>query len=107
MIRIAAIIALAASPASAEAPSPFRNTSTPPPVRYQRDVDVRVVTMPAIQLNAFCEKALGLRSAIGWAACTIKGVIYMPSPCPGEDATARLLCHEAAHINGWPATHGE
>ncbi len=31
--------------------------------------------------------------------------IIMPNPCQFTDTYARLMCHEMAHNNGWPATH--
>lgn len=33
--------------------------------------------------------------------------IYAPNPCafPAGDDYARLLCHELAHLNGWPESH--
>ena len=42
-------------------------------------------------------------------ACVRHGVTFLPDPCAyGERETfARLACHEAAHVRGWPATHGE
>jgi hypothetical protein len=40
-------------------------------------------------------------------ACARDKTVFMPNPCdfPSEKF-AVLLCHESAHLQGWPAEHG-
>jgi hypothetical protein len=38
-----------------------------------------------------------------------RGTVHMPNPCDPKyrwEAFAVLMCHEKAHINGWPGSHG-
>lgn len=41
-------------------------------------------------------------------ACTRTSGVYMPNPCDfQQERFAMLMCHELAHQDGWPRTHGE
>jgi hypothetical protein len=43
-----------------------------------------------------------------FVACTTESHITLPDPCPFAftgDHYAQIVCHEMAHVNGWPADH--
>jgi hypothetical protein len=79
-----------------------------PPARFQHEARSTVVTVPAAEVDRLCRPpgeppVCGARIL----ACTQDGVITAPNPCAFRgDAYAELLCHEQAHRNGWPGTHG-
>jgi hypothetical protein len=84
-----------------------------PPVRFQGDVNVQLEFVhPSTVLNR-CRDELGvtfpLRTGDTLLACSRGGAIAIPNPClyADGDGYARLLCHEIAHVNGWPGTHGD
>lgn len=78
-----------------------------PPVRYWSDFTVTLVTVPPNIMNQVC--GWGDRRDVQVNACYIDKIntIVMPSPCGAAyvDQTAKLLCHEGAHVHGWPADH--
>lgn len=42
-----------------------------------------------------------------FVGCVRPPLVHMPNPCDYRDEDyARWMCHEMAHVNGWPATHG-
>lgn len=100
---------------SAQAPAPHPEQATqypktevfdgmpPPRLRHPRQVP-RVVTVGAVERG--CGKdPPGL---ITYACTTRSGRVYVPNPCDfPQERFAMLMCHELAHVDGWPSTHGE
>lgn len=75
-----------------------------PPQGYQNPASFSVHTMPSYEIGYLCHD-LGATSA-GDLACTLGQTVYMPNPCEFRgDRYADLLCHEAGHVQGWPANH--
>ena len=80
-----------------------------PPPRFQHMPDKAVrILFGRVAINAECGYA---KWPLVIEACSETDVklLIMPDPCrfPANDNYARLLCHETAHLDGWPATHGE
>lgn len=70
-----------------------------PPKQYQGGGEARIAFMGQPQVNWLCKtepKAGYLQ------ACVIDGVIIAPNPCHVHGSYAKLICHEMAHINGFP-----
>lgn len=80
-----------------------------PPIEYQGDTRPAVIFFagPA-EVDAVCREAVPNMKADPRQilACTNASnrVMLMPDPCLYEDAYAKLLCHEKAHLNQW--VHG-
>lgn len=86
-----------------------------PPARYQAARDwtvVRLATVPPVASTAVCVK-LGSRpppAGSYYPSCkhTFHGdqVVVAPNPCAFRgERFAQLMCHELAHVHGWPADH--
>lgn len=79
-----------------------------PPRRYQGDTTATVELLDPERVPPLC-KALGGFSPPGQyaVACATGRTIVMPNPCrwPNRSDYADLLCHEMAHVNGWPSDH--
>lgn len=86
-----------------------------PPVEYQGEsVPARVLFAHPIVVDAVCKQAAGIPvdSPRIVLACTnpANNTILMPDPCLFDDAYAKLVCHERAHLTradgspGW--SHG-
>lgn len=42
-----------------------------------------------------------------FVGCVRGPLVHMGNPCEfGHEQFARIMCHEMAHVNGWPRTHG-
>ena len=74
----------------------------PPPARYRANTSF-VITL-VNDIEAACGKAPRGYVFLG---CTRGRTVYMPNPCTTRESFARILCHEAGHVNGWPRTHGD
>ena len=101
-------VALVAAPVPASAPLAPGSTlysDSIPTVRFQGD-NVAAVIMVA-DVAPYCGKSDKPGMVI--IACSSGNTIVVPNPCLTADADwyARILCHELAHENRWPATHGE
>lgn len=81
-----------------------------PPERFQgaATVELMVVAPEALELACDMSPPDGL-TLKGCARTNAKGQPYIiiPDPCRlGEvEETARILCHELSHVNGWPGDH--
>lgn len=85
-----------------------------PPIQYQGEsVPARVIFADPRAIDIVCRGAAGIPHSLGTVlACTNAGnsTILLPDPCLYEDAYAKLVCHERAHLrradgsNGW--SHG-
>ena len=73
-----------------------------PPLRFQSVTEAKIAFMPQDQVNWLCNTK---RQANLIQACVIDGTIIAPNPCQQRGAYAELLCHEMAHLNGYPAEH--
>lgn len=75
-----------------------------PPDRFQQSAEMHVKIVPEPNSKGAC----GLASQGIFEACIRGTTIYLPNPCPfgPTESYARLVCHEMAHHNGWPANHG-
>jgi hypothetical protein len=75
-----------------------------PPERFQQSAELHVKIVPEPNSIGAC----GLASEGTFAACVRGDTVFLPNPCPlgATESFARLVCHEMAHHNGWPAKHG-
>lgn len=75
---------------------------TLPPENYRADNTVTVTFAKPELVQELCGHH-GVKELIG---CTIEKTMIVPNPCayPSE-VYARILCHEAAHSQGWGADH--
>jgi len=71
-----------------------------PPKRYQRD---RASSVSFGTVGECGTPPIGYQ----FEACVRDQRVHMPNPCnyPHEEF-ARLMCHENAHLFGWPSSHG-
>lgn len=80
-----------------------------PPVRYRHNATLTVDLQDQAAISRTCQSLFG-RPPPGAQtnACFTGERAILPNPCtfPKSDIYAHLLCHELAHRNGWPATHG-
>ena len=82
-------------------------SSAAPPERYRQDATFTLSVTDQPTIEATCQPLFGIppegRETLG---CTTATTVVLPNPCGfPEDEYARMLCHELAHVNGWPATH--
>lgn len=114
--RIPEAQGLACSPApaqpshsAADGPTPYSDAR--PPARFQGSITMRMQFVAPSEVTTRCVAIGDDPPPCGytWLACTMieRRESIFPNPCasPG-DPYADLLCHELAHANGWPATHG-
>jgi len=75
---------------------------TLPPEIYRGDATVTVTFAKPELVQELCGKR-GVKELIG---CGEPGLMIVPNPCqyPNE-VYARIICHEAAHSQGWGADH--
>jgi hypothetical protein len=99
--------------ANAAPNSTYEAVDKPIPARFQAPVNgVRVDFASAAEVDRVCA---GGKPVCGrrFYACAFKAkLLLLPNPCdvpgaPRGEGYAGLLCHELAHLNGWPATHGD
>lgn len=76
-----------------------------PPKQYQGPMATRINTTDNY-LKA-CAAATTINEFGPAIACYLNGVVIVPNACtwPGHELYAALLCHEFAHVNGYPADH--
>lgn len=80
-----------------------------PPERFEADMNRVPVTFSS-SVGAACE-AVGLEQTESTITkgCSVSGGrnygIIVSNPCKEKGSYAKLLCHELAHMNGWPADH--
>lgn len=95
--------------ASATQPDPKINNGMPPE-RFRGNTAAVVFFTDRAGIDQMCGVAPEPYRIIACAG-KIDGapVIVMPHPCPHGDLEyfARVMCHEVAHVNGWPSTHGD
>lgn len=89
--------------------SSLYDDSTPPP-RFHGDKRVVVEFTDQRGIDIGCHPRFGPPPAgMKTNGCATGKKIIVPNPCDyaKRDGYAQLLCHELAHMNGWPSTHGE
>jgi hypothetical protein len=74
-----------------------------PPQRFQGDAGAMV------QFKTDVTKLCGVSPdpKKRMAACQDGEFIVLPNPCQFAEPYARIVCHEMAHKQGWPADHGD
>lgn len=77
-----------------------------PPDRFTGNASARVHLVSPGEVVRQCSDAV-IDPSIEACSFGPPNEIYMPNPCafPRADNYARLLCHEIAHLDGWPDTH--
>lgn len=99
--------------AGAPANSTYEAAGKPIPVRYREPVAgwVKMRFLSAADVNRRCAGGVPVCGRV-FEACVRDGELIMPNPCddpagPSGQGYSGTLCHELAHINGWPETHGD
>lgn len=85
-------------------------TDARPPARFHDDVVFMLDVRDQAGIDAACHPRFGVPPrGMKTDACTLDGRVVAPNPCAFSQSEryARMICHEMAHVNGWPATHGE
>lgn len=81
-----------------------------PPAHFRSGAVVPVEFVDVGAVGVRCAergvKFLGL-PGLNSLACSNADLVTMPNPCQFENAGwyAEAMCHELAHVNGWPASH--
>lgn len=86
------------------APNSTLISSGIPPVRFRGDNVAAVFFVDDV--TKLCGRA---KPGFVILACAQGNQIAMPNPCAyaASERYARIMCHELAHVSGWPATHGD
>lgn len=103
-------LALLSAAAVTLAPNSTRFSDGRPPDRFQDDRTVTVQFTDQRGINEACHPRFGPPPAgMKTNACATGRRVIAPNPCdyPESETFAHLLCHELAHMNGWPSTHGD
>lgn len=102
-------LALAAAPFLLSASDPTIDAGWPP-LRFQGDGQGVIGIVFSSNVNAACGTAPQGYLFVG---CVRKSegdiVLILPNACQPQfrsETYARIVCHEAAHLGGWPASHG-
>lgn len=80
-----------------------------PPLRFRGDRSVQIQFASPDEVERLCgvtKPICGFRLM----ACARGNKLIMPNPCGANSIVepyGKLLCHEMAHANGWPAYHGD
>jgi hypothetical protein len=118
-MRSAIFLVLLASPAQTEqcsAPVAVPQSVTTPDSTYYSDAEPpkRFSHPPSVTLRIrFGQDAIDKmcgKPACGYVfeGCTRGNEVALPDPYSTDSETfARIVKHELAHVNGWPATHGD
>jgi hypothetical protein len=78
-----------------------------PPLRYREDASTVVEFTSADEVNRRCAGGVPICGK-RFLGCRRGNKLIMPHPCRANpESYAALLCHEVAHVNGWPAYHGD
>jgi hypothetical protein len=81
-----------------------------PPERFRNASQAHLVIETPAEISRICiaAGAPALPCGYSYVACTIGSTVHMSNPCDHPDERwAALMCHELAHVQGWPATHGD
>lgn len=80
----------------------------PAPLKFRGDADIQVKFRSVDEINKICTGVNAPLCGYRFYACVKGNVMYLPNPCqyPDDNPYTSLLCHEIAHVNGWPAWHG-
>lgn len=117
-LALTVIAALALAPAALAQDPPVKPkqvtsliSSDTPPDRFQHTAVFKVLTMTPDGVSSLCDGRHSPPEGYRTLGCTVPidgaAVVIVPNPCLFDDEPfAHLLCHEAGHVNGWPATHG-
>ena len=99
--------ALLAAPSVPETGPGTRIFGGSPPLRYMGDAGA--VTLFVMDVEHYCGAATPGFVIKGCAGRTAEGtpIMVVKNPCPrtNDDDYARLICHEIAHLRGWPGDH--
>lgn len=84
-------------------------SSDAPPARFQADIRAEVTFVNRGDLQRICGRGAPPPCGKIFLGCNQGGKLVIPNPCPDaeRDPYAKLLCHELAHSNGWPVSHGD
>ena len=85
-------------------------TDARPPERFQSPTRFVMEVRNQAAIDSICHPLFGVPPAgMKTDACAVEGRVIAPNPCDfaATERYARMLCHEMAHVNGWPPTHGE
>lgn len=94
-------------PVAVVAPNSTYYSNGSPPERFRTGVKFVVVFGTADEVHATCAAAaLPVPCGSRYGGCVIGSTVHVPNPCERTGDYADLLCHELAHVNGWPASHG-
>jgi hypothetical protein len=93
-------------PPTAIAPNSTYYSDGMPPERFRANNQVMVRFGSQADIEGICGKAPCGKIML---ACQPPRQMILPNPCRygPSDQYAKLVCHELAHLNGWPATHGD
>lgn len=97
-------------PQSAPANSTYLSTDLPPDHYKNGDVTLEVEFVSPEEANRLCASQPSGKPVCGlvFFACVHGDKLIAPNPCLTHgEKFADLMCHEAAHRRGWPATHGD
>lgn len=99
-------------PSTAAPNSTYLAAGKPIPQRFRHGaVGVRIRFASADEVNRICANqpsGLPVCGRTFFACIDEHGTMFMPNPCDSQgEGFADLLCHETAHLRGWPAEHGD
>lgn len=104
-------------PQSSNAPNSTPVSDATAPERFRNGhvcVRVQFETQDDVQRICIAGGAITPPPGYSITACYLRDPvvglkIVMPNPClyPDGDPYSHLMCHEVAHVNGWPVTHGD
>jgi hypothetical protein len=79
-----------------------------PPVRFQGSTAAVVIFTDRAGIDSACGIAPpGYRIIACTRTMNATPVVFMPNACPFGDSEfyARIMCHEAGHVQGWTGMH--
>ena len=89
-------------------PNATYHSSSMPPERFRGDNQATIFFTSPAEVERICGNGAKPICKMRRIACVKGGRIIMPNPCGfGTESFGRYSCHELAHVNGWPATHGD
>ena len=96
-----------AGPRPADDPFPVTTSfGGMPPQRFKGEAIVPVGFLYIDALGEVCGKAELPLTRLGCANRKVVAIIHPCAPIFKGEIFARLMCHEIAHVHGWPASHG-
>jgi hypothetical protein len=110
--QLTGILASAAAALAVALPvsQPSLYSDAVPPARFQHNATVELEIAGQQKIDQTCHSLFGQPpTGMKTDACTTGRHLILPDPCAkaATESYARLLCHELAHANGWPSTHGD